>query len=254
MTLRALVLRAAGTNTDGETVVACERAGFRTDLLHVNRLVERSDMFGSYQLLVVPGGFSYGDDLGSGRVLANELRLRLGDAIRDFIRAGRLVMGICNGFQALVKAGLLPDPLEGGRQRATLAPNESGHFEDRWVRLNAVSSRCVWVREGTVLETAVTHGEGRFVAPEMELDRLEANGQVVYRYVDPSGAEAGYPWNPNGSIRSIAGICDPTGRVLGLMPHPEKHLDFTHHPQWTRRGEREADGLAFFRSARAALT
>ncbi|HTF55663.1 MAG TPA: phosphoribosylformylglycinamidine synthase I [Planctomycetota bacterium] len=247
--VKALVVRTAGTNTDLETVVACEKAGFRVDLLHVNRLVERPALFGEYQLFIVPGGFSYGDDLGSGRVFANEIRLRLMEPIREFVRAGNLVLGICNGFQVLVKSGLLPDPLAEGPPSVTLTFNDSGRFEDRWVRLKAVPSKCVWVTAGDFLETAVTHGEGKFVAPAATLDRLEAAGQVVLKYVDASGAETGFPINPNGSLRNIAGICDPTGRVLGLMPHPEKHLDWTNHPRWTRKAPRDPDGLRLFRVA-----
>ena len=238
--VRALVVRTAGTNTDVETVVACERAGFKTDLLHVNRLVEKRERFREYDCFIVPGGFSYGDDLGSGRVFANELRLRLADPIRDFVKAGKLVLGICNGFQVLVKSGLLPDPLAGGAPSVTLTFNDSGRFQDQWVRLKAVSGQCAWVPEGETLETAITHGEGKFVATAATLDRLEAAGQVVLKYVDG---------NPNGSLRDIAGICDPTGRVLGLMPHPEKHLDSTNHPRWTRRGEQRPDGFRMFRAA-----
>jgi phosphoribosylformylglycinamidine synthase len=240
MTSRALVIRTAGTNTDVETVVACERAGFKTALLHVNRMVEKPDQFREYDCFVIPGGFSYGDDLGSGRVFANELRLRLLDPIREFVGAGKLVLGICNGFQVLVKSGLLPDPLADGAPTVTLTFNESGRFQDQWVKLKAVSGKCAWIGEGETLETAITHGEGKFVAPAATLDRLEAAGQVVLKYVDG---------NPNGSLRDIAGICDPTGRVLGLMPHPEKHLDPTNHPRWTRRGERRPDGLRIFKAA-----
>jgi phosphoribosylformylglycinamidine synthase len=271
MTPRALVIRAAGTNTDGETLAACEKAGFETDLLHVNRLAEEPARFKGYQLFIVPGGFSYGDDLGSGRVFANELRLKLGEAIRGFVSDGNLVLGICNGFQILVKANLLPDPAaaasaafvetrDGGckavrttlPQRAvTLTYNDSGRFEDRWVRLKVVSTKSPFFpEEGWILETAVNHGEGKFVTDTPEtLARLQKGGQVVLKYVDDQGREGGYPWNPNGSTENIAGICDPTGRVMGLMPHPEKHQDPTNHPQWTRRGLREADGLRVFRNA-----
>ena len=239
--VKALVVRAAGTNTDVETVVACDRAGFKTELLHVNRLVEKPARFSEFDFFIVPGGFSYGDDLGSGRVFANELRLRLQDPIRDFVRAGKLVLGICNGFQVLVKSGLLPDPLAEGPPSVTLTFNDVGRFQDRWVRLKAVSGKCAWVREGETLETAITHGEGKFVAPAATLDRLEAAGQVVLKY------EGG---NPNGSLRDIAGICDPTGRVLGLMPHPEKHLDATNHPRWARRAASgQPDGFRFFKAA-----
>jgi phosphoribosylformylglycinamidine synthase I len=236
---RALVVRTAGTNTDIETVVACDRAGFKTDLLHVNRLVEKPERFRDYDCFIVPGGFSYGDDLGSGRVFANELRLRLIDPIREFVRAGKFVLGICNGFQVLVKSGLLPDPLAEGPPTVTLTFNDAGRFQDRWVRLEAVTSKCAWIGEGETIATAITHGEGKFVAPAATLDRLEAAGQVVFKYVGG---------NPNGSLRDIAGVCDPTGRVLGLMPHPEKHLDATNHPRWAR-GLQRVDGLRLFRGA-----
>lgn len=238
--VKALVVRTAGTNTDVETVVACERAGFKTDLLHVNRLVEKPERFREYDCFIVPGGFSYGDDLGSGRVFANELRLRLLDPIREFVKAGKMVLGICNGFQVLVKSGLLPDPLAEGPPTVTLTFNDSGRFQDQWIRLKAVSGKCAWIAEGETLETAITHGEGKFVAPAETIDRLEAAGQVVLKYVGG---------NPNGSLRDIAGICDPTGRVLGLMPHPEKHLDPTNHPKWTRDGEKRPLGLGLFRTA-----
>ncbi len=271
MTPRALVIRAAGTNTDGETVTACDKVGFKTDLVHVNRLAASPDLLKQYQLFIVPGGFSYGDDLGSGRVFANELRLKLGDAIRRFVTDGKLVLGICNGFQILVKANLLPDPaksvavahahMAGGecrelktsipQRQVTLTYNDSGHFEDRWIRMKVISTKSpFFTEEGWMFETAVNHGEGKFVTDTTAtLEELKKNGQVVLKYVDDQGREAGYPWNPNGSTECIAGICDPTGRVLGLMPHPEKHQDPTNHPQWTRRGLREADGLRVFRNA-----
>ncbi len=250
---KALVIRAAGTNTDGETVTACRKAGFETDLLHVNRMVEQPDRFKQYQLLIVPGGFSYGDDLGSGRVFANELRVKLGEHLRQFVRDGKLVLGICNGFQILVKANLLPDPMKGAepQRRVTLTYNDSGHFEDRWVRLKVVSTKSPFFpKDGWILETAVNHGEGKFVTDTpATLEELKRNGQVVLKYVDDQSREAGYPWNPNGSVENIAGICDPTGRVMGLMPHPEKHQDPTNHPQWTRRGLLEPAGLVVFRNA-----
>src|SRR4026209_2172900 len=154
--LRALVVRTAGTNTEVETVVACDRAGFKTYLLHVNRLVEKPESFREYDCFIVPGGFSYGDDLGSRRVFANELRLRLLDPVRDFVKAGKLVLGICNGFQVLVKSGLLPDPLADGPPSVTLTYNESGRFQDQWVKLKAVSGKCAWIGEGETLETAIT--------------------------------------------------------------------------------------------------
>jgi len=249
---RAIILRAAGINCERETAAACGKAGFASDVVHVNRVVEKPAMLKEYALLIVPGGFSYGDDIASGRVLANELRVKLMEPIREFVRAGKLVLGICNGFQVLVKSGLLPDPFSDGTPPVTLTYSDIGRFQDRWVRLKVVSSKCPMWAEGDTVECAVTHGEGKFVARDAAtLDALAANGQVVLKYVDEAGKEAGFPVNPNGSQRSIAGICDASGRVMGLMPHPEKNQDPTNHPQWTRRGLREPDGMKPFQAAHA---
>ncbi|MBI2931599.1 MAG: phosphoribosylformylglycinamidine synthase I [Planctomycetes bacterium] len=247
---RAMILRAAGINCDRETAAACGKAGFKTEIVHVNRLAERPDALHEAHFFIVPGGFSYGDDLGSGRVLANELRVKLLEPIRRFVRDGKLVLGICNGFQVLVKSGFLPDPFADYPPPVTLTHNDSGRFEDRWVRLKVVSAKCPLWRAGDVIECAVTHGEGKFVAKGGEVvDALAAGGQVVLKYVDASGAEAGFPWNPNGSTANVAGICDPSGRVMGLMPHPEKYQDPTNHPRWTREGLREPDGMKPFVAA-----
>ncbi|MHC4605441.1 MAG: phosphoribosylformylglycinamidine synthase I [Planctomycetota bacterium] len=251
-TPRALVLRAAGTNCDRETAVAAEKGGFAAEILHVNRLVESPDLLGGFHFLVVPGGFSYGDDLGAGRVFANELRVKLGGPLREFVRAGRLVLGICNGFQVLVLSGLLPDPFSKDTSSpVTLTVNDSGRYEDRWVYLKVSSQKSEFVREGALVELPVAHGEGKFLPrDERVLESLREEGQLVLRYVGPDGRQAGHPWNPNGSVEDVAGICDPTGRVLGLMPHPERFQDSTNHPQWTRRGkEIPPDGLEFFRNA-----
>ncbi len=249
---RAVVLRAAGINCDEEAKAACEKAGFRADVVHVNRLIEGKGLLKEYQLLIVPGGFSYGDDLGAGRVLANELKTKLMDDLKQFVLDGKLVLGICNGFQVLVKAGLLPDPLDGSSSRLTLANNDSGRFEDRWIHLKVSSTKSEFLKEEEVLELPIAHGEGKFLPCDAEsLRRWEQGGQLVLKYVDPEGREAGYPWNPNGSIASVAGMCDPTGKVLGLMPHPERFQDAVNHPQWTRRGAGiQLDGMKFFRNAR----
>ncbi len=250
MSTRAIIVRAAGINCDRETKTACEKAGFAADVLHVNRLVENPALLKEYGFLIVPGGFSYGDDLGSGRVLANELRVKLLEPLRQFVRDGKIVLGICNGFQVLVKSGLLPDPFADYPPKATLTYNDIGRFQDRWIRLKVVSSKCPLWKEGDFIECAVTHGEGKFVGvDDATLDALEKSGQVVLKYVDPKGSEAGFPWNPNASLRNIAGICDATGRVMGLMPHPEKYQDATNHPQWTRLGLRDPDGMKPFVAA-----
>jgi phosphoribosylformylglycinamidine synthase len=255
-TARAIVLRAAGINCEVESKAACEKAGFAADVHHVNRLFERPSLLKEYQFCIVPGGFSYGDDLGAGKVLANELRARLLPEFQDFVRAGKLIMGICNGFQVLVKAGILPDPFDGSIGGVTLANNDSGRYEDRWIRLKVCSLKSEFLKMEEVIELPIAHGEGKFIPGDARaLERWEQGGQLVLKYSDPEGRIAGAPWNPNGSVAGVAGMCDPTGRVLGLMPHPERFQDATNHPRWTRR-ERSAepDGMKFFRNAYAYVT
>lgn len=249
--VRVIVLRAAGTNCDLESKYAFEREGARAELVHVNRLLATPSLLDQYDVLFIPGGFTYGDDISAGRILANQLRFKLGKQVRKFIENGGLVLGVCNGFQVLVKAGLLPDPFGPQRQTVTLAGNDSGRFECRWVYLKISSKKAEFIHEGDIIELPVAHREGKFVAcaPEL-LDKLRENGQIVLQYVNERGQPAGYPWNPNGSQLDIAGICDPTGRVLGLMPHPERFVEPYHHPNWTRFKEmRTPDGRAFFRNA-----
>jgi phosphoribosylformylglycinamidine synthase len=254
---RSIVLRAPGTNCDEETSAAWERAGARVETWHVGRLLEAPHALDDFAILTIPGGFSYGDDLGAGRIFATRLGSVLGDALRRFHARGGLILGICNGFQVLVKAGLLP----GGPVAcaATLTHNESGHFESRWVRLKSIPGRSPFLTGSDPIELPVAHGEGKFLlADPSTLAALEAAGQVVLRYVDGTGRPTqAYPANPNGSLGAVAGICDPTGRIFGLMPHPERHVDRFHHPRWTRRGTAsngDGDGLRIFRDAVAALT
>ncbi len=247
--VRAAVLRCAGTNCERETVVALERAGARTDLLHVRQLYDAPARLGEYRLVVFPGGFSHGDHIGAGRIQGLETRLHLLDALRSLVERGGLVLGICNGFQVLVKCGLLPG-LRPGAIDATLAANDSGRYEDRWVRLRVEDSRASWLPRGTILELPSAHGEGKFLARDARvLEEIERERLVAFRYVGPSGEAATYPWNPSGSQGGIAGLCDPTGRILGLMPHPDRNFLFHHAPDWTRGGERrEGAGAELFRA------
>jgi phosphoribosylformylglycinamidine synthase subunit PurQ / glutaminase len=249
-TPRALILRAPGANCDQETQFAFEQAGALAERVHIQRLREQPRLLLQYQILAIPGGFSYGDDVGAGKILALQLRHFLGEAIRQLRDRERLVLGVCNGFQAILKAGLLMPPDEDG-PLATLAHNDSGKFEDRWIHLQAVGDRCPFLKGYTRFALPVAHGEGRFVVREpWILKGLEETGQVVLRYVDATGSPASYPANPNGSPGAVAGVCDATGRVLGLMPHPERHVLPTQHPQWTRHGlAPEGDGLRLFRNA-----
>lgn len=247
---RALILRAPGTNCDEETAAAWTAAGAEAETWHVARVIEAPDALDRFRLLTIPGGFSYGDDLGAGRIFATRIGSALRDALNRFHDRGGLTLGICNGFQVLVRAGLLP----GGEVRggATLARNECGHYEDRWVRVGPTPGRTPFLADGEPMDLPVAHGEGRFLtADPADLDRLEAGGQLVLRYLDDAGRPTErFPANPNGSARGVAGVCDPTGRIFGLMPHPERNVLPWHHPRWTRRADRpEGDGLRIFRNA-----
>jgi phosphoribosylformylglycinamidine synthase len=244
---KVLVLRAAGINCDEETQRAWELAGATAERVHINRLIERPERLSEFDIFTIPGGFSYGDDISAGRILALQLETRLGDALRRFIDDGRFVLGICNGFQALVKAGLLPGA--GFERQVTIARNALGRYEDRWVRLRVDTDRCPFLEKGEMLAMPVGHGEGRVtLAPGDTLDRLRSADLVAFRYVAAGDGPAEYPANPNGSDDDIAGLIDVTGRVVGLMPHPDRHLFGTQHPTWTRDGiAPEADGLRVFR-------
>lgn len=246
----ALILRAPGTNCDAEAAFALETAGATTERIHINRLREAPHDLQQAQILVLPGGFSYGDDVAAGKILASQLEHFLADAIREFRDAGKLILGICNGFQVLLKAGLLVQPDDDGAM-ATLAHNVPRRFHDGWVHLNVTSQNSPFLRGIERMYVPIAHGEGNFVCrKDWILKGLGQSGQVVLRYTDDQGHRAGFPHNPNGSQDDIAGICDTTGQVLGLMPHPERHILGTQHPQWTRRGlQSEGDGLALFRNA-----
>ncbi len=253
-TPRVLVLRTAGTNCDEETQYAFELAGARAELVHINHLVGEAAPLAGYQIVVVPGGFTYGDDIAAGKVLAVELGHVLGERLATFVTDGGLVLGICNGFQVLIKTGLLPEArFTAPRERfVTLTNNTSHRFEARWVRLKAAANtKCVFAEPDEELELPVAHGEGRLVARAPEaVAGLADKGQVVYRYRGPDGGEPVYPADPGGSIDHVAGICDATGRVFGLMPHPERHIFGYQHPRWTREGLREeGQGLALFKRA-----
>ncbi len=289
--LKQSLLRAAGINCDLETQHAFELAGAAADRVHINRIIEDKSLLDGYQILVVPGGFSYGDDVAAGKILANQIKHHLYEQVRKFIDAGKLVLGICNGFQVLVKAGILPgfsllpqrsqstqrldnfssavSPEQGWPSHAcsavklqdeiTITYNDSNKFEDRWVYLAPQTDRCVFIEKGRQIYLPVAHGEGKIVTKDQPtLEKLQSDGFVAFKYVDENGNEGDYPVNPNGSMASIAGLTDSTGRVLGLMPHPERHVRFTQHPRWTRRTSDEAratshgndaDGMTIFTNA-----
>ncbi len=246
--VKVLILRGPGTNCDAETAYAFQKAGAVTSLCHINQLIRRDRKLADYQVMVIPGGFVYGDDIAAGKVLANELKLKLGDDIRLFVEKGGLILGICNGFQVMVKAGILPDFNNPSAPPLTLAANDSARFECRWVHLQvAKKSPCVFTQGVHNMYLPVAHGEGKVIT---DMRGLREINSVLY-YTDEAGSiQAGYPYNPNGSMDNIAGVCDPTGRIFALMPHPERHVRFTQHPQWTRKKPVEAgDGLAIFQNA-----
>ena len=256
---RVLILRAPGTNCDQETAFAFGQAGAQAETLHVNRLLENPRQFAEYQILCIPGGFSYGDDLGAGRILASQMRGHLASELEQFKAEGKLILGICNGFQVLVHSGVLLVNQPSGRGQsssppATLTRNDCGHFEDRWVQLQVSSDKCVFFSGIERMYLPVAHAEGKFVPRDASvLAQLRSAGQIALRYqsLDAKGLAAGrYPDNPNGAVDDVAAVCDETGRVCGLMPHPERYIDRTQHPRWTR-GEASdpGDGLRVFRNA-----
>jgi phosphoribosylformylglycinamidine synthase len=221
-------------------------AGSEVDLVHINALSRDKKKLSKYHILAIPGGFTYGDDIASGKVLANELKHAIKEHLSRFVKSGKLIIGICNGFQVLVKMGLLPD-LSGKADfkiDATLSLNDSGKFEDRWVYLKGSQRTkrkndkdgCVWTCElPEVIYLPVAHAEGKFIPKDSSiLSKLKENDQIVFRYVNKNGSAPCYPENPNGSTDDIAGICDPSGRIFGLMPHPERHITYLQHPNWRR--------------------
>ena len=241
---KAIVLRAAGTNCDRESEYALELAGFQASRVHLFRVMETPALLDDVQLLMFPGGFSYGDDVAAGKIFANQMIHHLADALNKFVDDGKLMLGVCNGFQVLLKSGLLPwgrvDAASANKD-ATLAWNDCGSFVDRWVPLRTDGGECVFLPPGETLTLPIAHGEGKFVTrDEAVLDRIRSDGQAAVRYDGD---------NPNGSVDDIAGICDPTGRIFGLMPHPERFVDVTQHPTWTRGGVQRADGLIVFQRA-----
>lgn len=254
---RVLVLRAPGTNCDVETAFAFERAGAQAERLHVQALLESPSRLGDFQILCLPGGFSYGDDVAAGRILGNQIRHHLAGRLHEFHQAGKLILGICNGFQILLKSGVLLPLADDFSAPATLTWNDSGKFEDRWVPLVAGGGKSVFFAGIETLYLPVAHAEGKFVPrSERVLAEMDRQGQLVLRYGSAApgaiamSARVAYPDNPNGSLGDVAAVCDTSGRVCGLMPHPERHIDPTQHPRWTRHPAREAgDGLRVFQNA-----
>ena len=257
--VRALIITGFGLNCEMETAHALQAAGANVTQLHLNDLLADKSRLSEFHLLAFIGGFAFGDHLGAGTVLANRLKYHLRDELEAFIQAGKLVIGICNGFQTLSRLGLAP-ALDGDhfQQQVALAPNDQGVFRNAWITLRAnPDSPCIFTRGIDVIPLPIRHGEGKLVPLDEEvLARLEAENLVALRYVDPTSQQPAteFPHNPNGSTNAIAGICDPSGRIFGLMPHPEAYLSPYNHPHWRRQKLNNCLppvglGLAVFRNA-----
>jgi len=267
--VKALVLTGYGFNCDYETNYSLKVAGADSERVHINELIgsKKADArlrLDHYHILVLGGGFSWADDHGAGVIMATRLQYNIGEQIEEFIGKGKLVLGICNGFQALVNLGLLPGIHGDYRsRRVAITYNDSGNFIDTWVRLKVrEDTPCVFTKGISTIELPVRHGEGKFFAEQAVIDELLNRRQVAMQYVDAQGklAQGAWPVNPNGSLHDIAGICDSTGRIFGLMPHPEAYNHYTNHPDWTRKREElarigkkvekeEGEGIAIFRNA-----
>ncbi|MFH1240405.1 MAG: phosphoribosylformylglycinamidine synthase I [Candidatus Diapherotrites archaeon] len=241
---KAIVLRTAGTNCDHESKSALELAGFEAERVHINKLIRKEISLENYHLAMIPGGFADGDYLGSAKILANKIRFRLENEFPDFVKDGKLILGVCNGFQALVKSGMLPAlNNEYTKQTATITFNDSGHFQCEWVNLKNVNKgKCIFTKGISELYVPIAHGEGKFDPGADEfLKKMYDDDQIVFKYAN----------NPNGSIDDIAGLCDPTGRVFGLMPHPERNISYLNDPRYFRKKpeKEEGAGMQIFRNA-----
>lgn len=250
---KILILHASGANRDSEAARACEVAGGQPEIVHINRLRRGEVHFSDFAALLLPGGFTYGDALGAGVRLALDLRVYFREALHEFVASGRPVLGICNGFQTLVKAGVLPEVEAGAPRRVTLTDNADGRFECRWVTLRVERTvRASWLAGmESLIDCPIAHGEGRFLVKDgRDLETLERDGLIAMRYVTCDGDDAAgrYPINPNGSVADIAGICNRGGNVVGLMPHPEDHIVAVQSPN----RQRQRLGLPLFQRFVAA--
>ncbi|MFO7913168.1 MAG: phosphoribosylformylglycinamidine synthase subunit PurQ [Desulfotignum sp.] len=261
--VKALILTGFGLNCDNETALAFELAGARSHRVHINAVIAKKVRLADFHILALGGGFSWGDDHGAGVIQAVKLKNHIGDDLLSFVDQGKLVIGICNGFQTLVNLGLLPGlDKDYTRRSVAITYNDCGSFRDQWVHLTAApESPCVFTRGIQAAEFPVRHGEGKFIAEPDVVSALFAGSQVVFRYADQNAlpAQGVFPLNPNGSVQDIAGICDPTGRIFGLMPHPEAYNHVTNHPDWTRQkqlqirsgnafGLQDTKGIQLFRN------
>jgi phosphoribosylformylglycinamidine synthase subunit PurQ / glutaminase len=259
---KVIVMAGYGINSEEETLYAFEQSGATGEIVHINDVIDGQKSLDDYQISAFPGGFAYGDDTGSGNAYANKMRNNLWDEVNKFVTQDKLVIGICNGCQILANLGLIPgfDEKYGERQIAMMH-NASARFECRWVDLKVESEKCIWTRNMDIIRTPVAHGEGRFFMEKDVLAQMKEDDQIAFRYVkgDGSPAEGEFPFNPNGAIDDVAAMCDPTGRIMGIMPHPERNLFFHNQNDWPLVAEKmrragqevpeEGEGMQMFKNA-----
>jgi phosphoribosylformylglycinamidine synthase subunit PurQ / glutaminase len=245
--INILVLTGYGINAEKELAWAFSLAGGNPSIIHLEDVIENKDILKNFQIIAFPGGFSFGDHIASGRVFANIIKNNLMDELSGFIDRGNLLIGICNGFQIIVKLGIIPDFDRTNKQSVSLIENDSGNFENRWVHLKVFKNKSPWLNDINSIYLPVRHGEGKFVCSDETLSEIIRNEQVVMRYVNPDSESVQYPHNPNGSIDNIAGIINSQGNVFGLMPHPEASIFKENHPKWTeKRNLNDTLGLKIF--------
>ena len=262
MAPKAIIITGYGINSEEETAYCFKKAGAQTDIIHINDLIDGHKKISDYQIMAFPGGFSYGDDTGSGNALANKIRNNLNDEMLNFAQKDKLIIGICNGFQIIANLGMVPATKgQYDKTQVALMRNASARHECHWIKMKTSSSKCIWTKDIKTLHSPVSHGEGNFYAEKEILDHLNSNDQVVLRYIKPdeSLANGQYPHNPNGAAEDIAGICDESGRILGLMPHPERFNAFENEYDWPLKKEelirqgkeipKDGAGLKIFQNA-----
>lgn len=266
MNPKALIITGYGINCEEETAKCFNWSGAEAEIVHINDLINNKNKLKEYQIMAFPGGFSYGDDTGSGNAMANKIRNNLNDEVLKFAQEDKLIIGICNGFQIITNLGLLPATLKDsqaqyGTRQAALMPNSTARYQCRWIWLKNQSEKCIWTKGIDQIHLPVAHGEGNFYTEDETFKQMQKNEQIAFSYINEDGspAEGKFPANPNGALHDLAGICDPSGRIFGLMPHPERFNSFTNEDGWELKKElllragkelpKEGAGMKIFQNA-----